>query len=284
MSLHLRNPSPPHLAPSSDQVAAFRASGHLHLPGLLADEVEDLDRAFEDLTRAEEWQVVHCSLFDATRTGHQEAPRLMVAGLLDRTPFARLGRHPALVELAAALGGDDAAPISSNASVYRCDTLWHDDAIFTGGRGGHVMLMAYLDPLDGASGALRVLPGTHRPGPLREAVGRDLRRRPELRRRPDGPCPDEVAAEVLPTAPGDVIALDLDVVHATFGGGDRRRLLSLVHGPPDSPMCGAEGDAGGAPRVAAPLRPSARCAPRWARRRHRRPGRRPRPSPPPPPG
>jgi hypothetical protein len=72
---------------------------------------------------------------------------------------------------------------------------------------------AYLEPLNGESGALRVVPGSHRPE-LGEALGRYLAE------------PIDIAAvpsTALVTEPGDIIAFDEHLFHASSGGNVRRQ-------------------------------------------------------------
>jgi len=64
-----------------------------------------------------------------------------------------------------------------------------------------VGFVAYLEAVKGSSGALRVVPGSHR--------------HPSASRRP--------AVRVLPTVPGDVIVFDEHLTHGSDGGTDRRQ-------------------------------------------------------------
>ena len=88
-------------------------------------------------------------------------------------------------------------PVRAKGVVYAGDTAWHHDS-------GHdlasVGFLAYLDPLDAEHGALRVLPGSQR-------YERD----------------DTAAGFAIPTEPGDVIAFDEHLYHASTGGRDRRQ-------------------------------------------------------------
>jgi hypothetical protein len=61
--------------------------------------------------------------------------------------------------------------------------------------------VAYLEPVSASSGALRVVPGSHR----------------------HDSASDRSAARVLPTNPGDVIVFDERLTHGSLGGVDRRQ-------------------------------------------------------------
>jgi ectoine hydroxylase-related dioxygenase (phytanoyl-CoA dioxygenase family) len=80
----------------------------------------------------------------------------------------------------------------------------------------------YLDPLDADTGALRVIPGSHRRGSERwrahDAAGSVAAW---------GIPGTEVPCVAFPSRPGDAVAMDTNVMHASFGGGKARRMLAL---------------------------------------------------------
>lgn len=103
-------------------------------------------------------------------------------------------------------GGVLPSPCDTQAILYFDNAGWHTD---TGIAIRAVKFVAYLDPLDAGTGALRVLPASHRlPGALDKVHALDL----------DVP---DVPGVALPTEPGDVIAFDPWLFHATAGGRDR---------------------------------------------------------------
>jgi hypothetical protein len=83
----------------------------------------------------------------------------------------------------------------------------------------------YLQPVGGDSGALRVIPGSHRQ-PFFDEVDRYLgAERPEV---------VEVPSVALVSRPGDVICYDIRLWHAVAGGFADRRFCNLTyyHLPP----------------------------------------------------
>src|SRR5262249_44862159 len=74
-------------------------------------------------------------------------------------------------------------------------------------------IAAYSEPLEAATGALRVLPGSHLPelGDAVRALGGI------------GKAAMELPSYVLETEPGDVIVFDEHLFHASCGGGTRRQ-------------------------------------------------------------
>jgi hypothetical protein len=110
-------------------------------------------------------------------------------------------------------GGVLPSPCETQGILYFGHAGWHNDTGI-GIRG--VKFVAYLEALDADSGALRVLPGSHR---LADADLRHLNS-------PDLAVPD-VPGQVLSTEPGDVIAFDPLLYHASWGGRDRLQWSTL---------------------------------------------------------
>ena len=89
----------------------------------------------------------------------------------------------------------------------------------------------YLQPVRADTGALRIIPGSHnspwfeeldeRP-PLRYAWARQ-----DYARAEESELIDSIPAYVCETDPGDVVAFDWRVYHATLGGSDDRHQFSL---------------------------------------------------------
>ena len=114
--------------------------------------------------------------------------------------------------------------MGSDGNFYTGDTRWHSDGY--GGRGGmrHIKIAFYLDQLDGETGALRVIPGSHRIGdPFAEDLERSIRKSDELW----GVSGRQVPALALATTPGDILVFNHDLKHATYGGSQRRRMFTM---------------------------------------------------------
>ena len=121
--------------------------------------------------------------------------------MCERTPVsvALIDRYSMI---AAELLGRPVLPGRAKATWYQSDTGWHRDSVLDIASLG---VVAYLEPLDAATGALRVVPGSH--------AARD-RALPERAAR---------VGEALETAPGDVIIFDEHLIHGSVGGSERRQ-------------------------------------------------------------
>ena len=225
---HADQPRADRFGLSPQQVTAFDTFGFLLLPGLLAEDIDAIGASFERIMATRELEVVRCDQFyDASASGLLDRPRLAVT-----EPVEPLVRHPRIDGVVSSLLGPDPVHTFAQANLFNCDVHWHNDGIFTGGAGRHVLLMIYLDPLTASSGALRVLPGSHHAGPFRQQLISSLTRSERPLASAFGTAPDELPATVLAVEPGDVIALDFDLFHASFGGGVGRRSITMGFGPP----------------------------------------------------
>jgi len=197
---------------TEQQVFFFETFGYLRLPGLLRDDMAWIIEEFE--------QVFPDSDLIAPHDGRQ---RTCVVPFIDqRKRLAALLDDRRIEGLCADLAGPDFNYMLSDGNYYVGDTNWHPDGRSFTYR--HVKLAFYLDSLTRDTGALRVIPGSHRLGDtyanrLQEAVqhGATLWGVPGR----------EVPCAVLETVPGDVVCFDHNLLHASFGGGNRRRMFTI---------------------------------------------------------
>ena len=192
-------------------VDRFRSFGYLVLPGFFDRElICDLREEMVSTMLAVHGDRYHERPAMSGMAGHYTcmlgpwAPRTV--GLVDSRR---------LVHLAERLVGGPVlpSPCDTQGILYFDHAGWHRD---TGIAIRGVKFVAYLEPLAADSGALRVLPGSHR------LVDSALGHLYSL----DVDVPD-VPGQVLATAPGDVIAFDPLLYHASWGGKDRHQWSTM---------------------------------------------------------
>jgi hypothetical protein len=194
---------------SSEQERFFETFGYVVLPGLLADAVDWITEEFETVWRQR--GVVH----DGSR-------RSCIVPFIDqRERLCTLLDEPRVAGIARSLLGEDFNYLGGDGNYYAGDTAWHSDGFHRVGR--YLKIAFYLDPLTRDTGALRVIPGTHR---------LDLEQSWDARRARDaqelwGLGQKEVPCVALDTQPGDVVAFDHNLMHASFGGSSRRRMFTM---------------------------------------------------------
>ena len=151
---------------------------------------------------------------DALADGFSRLPALNVGSagnafryvpmMCERTPCS-LALLDRLSGIAADVFGRAAVPLRAKGTQYHGATAWHRDSERNLDSLG---FMAYLETLHRDNGALRVLPGSHRPNPD-AAVGY--------------PTASPVVGEAVETEPGDVIVFDEHLLHASAGGTIRHQ-------------------------------------------------------------
>jgi len=194
---------------SAQQVDFFDTFGYLVLPGLLAGEIGWITEEFE-------------AVFTDRGLVHDPTQRTCVVPFIDsRERLSALLDNPEVEGLAASLLGDDFNYVGSDGNYYSGDTGWHSDGFHTVGK--FIKIALYLDPVNRDTGALRVIPGSHRVDLQNSWAARRSAKALELW----GIAPREVPAIPLNSQPGDVVAFNHNLMHAAFGGSSRRRMFTL---------------------------------------------------------
>lgn len=202
---------------TEQQLAHFETFGYLGFPGLLADRAAAIQDAFDEV-----WA--------RNGGGHNGKPhdgtaRSVTVQFLDQSEYlSTLLDDHRVHDIAASLLGADFNYMGSDGNFYVGDTSWHSDGY--GGRGGprHIKIAFYLDPLTRATGALRVIPGSHRIGePYADQLERDTKHSGTVWGIPG----DQVPAVALETVPGDVLVFNHDIKHSAWGGSKRRRMFTM---------------------------------------------------------
>lgn len=195
------------------QKHAFDQFGFLHFPGLLNDSIGWMTNEFES---------VWASRQDIVHTGEK---RTMFPGaFICQSPrLCTLLDDPRIHGICEGLMGPDYQYAGGDGNFYSGDTGWHSDTMPGVGMYRHclhIKIAFYLDPVTRDTGALRVIPGSHIPGDhFSDQLGGFLRE--------SGIAGKDVPAAVLETQPGDVLAFTHNIKHASFGGGNRRRMFVM---------------------------------------------------------
>ena len=103
------------------------------------------------------------------------------------------------------------------------DTNWHSDGYATRPVIS-IKIAFYLDKLTSTTGALRVIPGSHKIG---DKFGLSLEEYVKDTETTLGMDPSEVPSQVLEITPGDIVVFNHSIKHASFGGSSRRRMFTM---------------------------------------------------------
>ena len=158
---------------------------------------------------------------------HDGKSRHYASLMEEQSPFiAGLAHDPRFAPVAEQLLGKDVLAIAVDGNYHVSDTRWHPD---TGSLDyTAVKFCIYPDPLDGNTGALRVIPGSHR-DPFHNQISRDPETAYNL-------AQADVPSYTFVSQPGDVLAFNVALWHAAFGGDNHRRQGVVVYyEDPDTP-------------------------------------------------
>jgi hypothetical protein len=182
----------------SRAAAAFRTFGFIVLP-----------KFFDPRPLAAEIDKVMGDGAVGARSSNNDIRFRYVPMMTAHTPMS-LSLLDRAADVATTLLGGPVLPTRAKGVLYSGNTPWHVDSVSPLASIG---FLAYLEPIAAVSGALRVLPGSHRPefAEAIRALGADGMEAPAL------------PAHVVASEPGDMILLDEHLFHASFGGGARRQ-------------------------------------------------------------
>jgi len=201
---------------SPQQLAFIETFGYLSFPGLLNDRIDSVIEAFE-------------AVWEELGGGHDGKPhdgtaRSCIVPFIDQSEYlSSLLDDPRVNGIFSSLLGDDFQYLGSDGNYYVGDTGWHSD-------GGwprpivYYKMALYLDPLTRETGALRVIPGSHRYG---EGYAEEVQTQVGESEQYWGIGGSEVPALALETRPGDVVIFNQGTKHSAWGGGTRRRMFTL---------------------------------------------------------
>lgn len=196
------------LSPAQQQF--FATFGYLVLPGLVSDIIDEITDAFEQVWRDRE----HV---------HDGTARSMIVPFIDQHPrLCALLDDPRIEGLVGGLLGEDFNALGSDGNYYVGDTGWHSDRWTAELR--WVKVAFYLDVVKRDSGCLRVIPGSHR---LHEPYAQQLQENIADSAAAWGVDSAEVPALALESEPGDVLVINHNLKHASFGGGAKRRMFTI---------------------------------------------------------
>ena len=194
---------------SQHRLDFFDTFGYLAFPGLFNDCIDKIIEEFEDI-----W-------VKSGRT-HDKINRSALIQFPDQSKYlsSLLDDHR-IHDIASSICGEDFNYFTGSGNYYVGDTSWHSDG-YNQRPVKSIKLAFYLDPVTKNSGALRVIPGSHR---NKESFGDLLES--HLTSDIFGMTGDQIPAVALESNPGDVLVFNHRIKHSSWGGSDRRRMFTM---------------------------------------------------------
>jgi ectoine hydroxylase-related dioxygenase (phytanoyl-CoA dioxygenase family) len=208
---------------TDSQIEHFKIFGFLMRRKLFS--AEEMDRINED------YEIGMANTLSHNKKAAGERGQFNWSNLNPRISYiSSLIEDPRIVGAAEQLLGEDAFGISTNCNLFNGNrTEWHPDLDNHHFKGAKFLL--YSPAIDGNSGALRVIPGSHkaefseqlhRIGLKGSSVATDIT---YLKR--SGLGINDIPAFVCKSEPGDMITFDSRLWHASWAGEKGRRMVSF---------------------------------------------------------
>ncbi|MBA3709225.1 MAG: phytanoyl-CoA dioxygenase family protein [Planctomycetes bacterium] len=200
--------------------AFFDTFGYLVCPGLVADSIDWIIAGFEEN-------------FRSRNVAHDGTKRTMFPeSFIDSNErLCTLLDHPGVLAVGELVMGKDFNYAGGDGNLYAGDTGWHSDLIPPTPEGIalklgvlNVKIAFYLDPVTKDTGALRVIPGSHR---IDDSYGRLLHEQVMNSKETLGIDGRDVPCVALESKPGDVVVFNHLLKHAAYGGDKRRRMFTM---------------------------------------------------------
>ena len=198
---------------SREQLNFFDTFGYLLIRQLFSpSEMEKIIEGFE-------WSIQNYG----GGKNHDGKNRTTFPGPIEHTPeMCTILDHPSILGLIGGILGEDFNYAGGDGNYYSGNTNWHPD-----GNWGQLFAAKtafYLDSLTWDTGAVRLIPGSHRPDHFIRQEQIDVNNSLEL----FGILPTEFPGSIaVETDPGDIVIFNHDLYHASFGGDARRRMFTI---------------------------------------------------------
>ena len=200
---------------SQKQMQFFDAFGYLYFPNLLDDKIDTIIEEFEVI-----WK--------NSNQNHDGTQRSVILPFADQSAYlSSLLDDPRIHDIASSICGEEFNYTSGDGNYYVGDTRWHSDGY--GARPVLTIKIAfYLDKVTASSGALRVIPGSHKKGSyFADSLQNHLVGSKDNPGDLFGLNGNEIPAIPLETNPGDVAVFNHNIKHSSWGGSNSRRMFTI---------------------------------------------------------
>lgn len=210
--------SPFRLTPQ--QINYFNTFGFLRLPGMFKDEIDRIERGFETVFREHDSETITTQY-----ALHGDQERHIIMPFVQKDDDLRwLLEDRRVVGITESLFDTEYVYNGSDGNLFHCESHWHSDVFGSPLRIKTIKLSFYLDSLSGESGSIRFLPGSNF---YKDEYSRAIRRGMETPMEKFGVPGEELPGIAVSSEPGDLILWAFRTLHASYHGGQRRRLFSL---------------------------------------------------------
>lgn len=202
---------------TKDQIDFFNIFGFIKFPGLFKEDIGWITEEFH-------------KVFDNANVLHTGEKPSNVDPFIDKSAkLATLIYDKRIEGICTALLGDKYNYMNSDGKIFMGETLWHRDGLVQD-KYKFIKIGFYLDQVDGETGALRVIPGSHK---LQDAYSQALGTGSFVNGVKNAKDPywgvpgNQLPAYTLDSVPGDIVIFSHQMMHSSWGGGKSRRMFAI---------------------------------------------------------
>ena len=108
---------------SPQQIHFFETFGFLKIPGLFAEDIDEIIGGFEEMFTNEDQPV-----WETKEALHGDEKRIIIPGFIEQSPrLAHLQHDPRVLGIVQSIIGRDYIWSSSDGNLFYCESYWHPD-------------------------------------------------------------------------------------------------------------------------------------------------------------
>lgn len=212
----------PSLIITPQQKHRFDLFGYLVFPGLLADRIQALRAAFEQV-----FLEAASDIIPWEHIVHHNRPRQIMPMIAEKNmQIHALANEGVLSSIMSDLLGEPFRLLGSDGNIYDCGTRWHTDITGLPYNCRNAKAIVYFDEMRAGEDAFRAIPGSHH---HTDRFAKLLKKSIKTPEETVGLSITEIPCDEIPTRPGDVVVFDARIWHAVPYAGKRRHMMSFLY-------------------------------------------------------
>ncbi len=207
---------------TAQQKNCFDLFGYLVFRGLLADRIQSLRAAFDQV-----FSEAANDIIPWDHVVHHNRPRQIMPAIAEKNALINeLANSDPIASIIGSLLGEPFRLLGSDGNIYDCGTRWHTDITGLPYNCRNAKAIVYFDEMRAGEDAFRAIPGSHH---HTDRFAKLLKKSIKTPEETVGLSITDVPCDEVPTRPGDLVVFDARIWHAVPYVGNRRHMMSFLY-------------------------------------------------------